>query len=177
VATSRLDGSLEMRRTISWGAVVVTALVLQSTIFAQIRLGGARPELVYLATAVLAFLEGPSSGAVAGFFGGMAQDFLLNAPKGITALTLTLVGYVVGNSRQYATSPNPLLPVFLVGAATSAGVLFNELVAYLLGGRVGVGYALQIAVLSGLYNMLLTPFLFPVIRRVAEASRPSRVFK
>ena len=166
-----------MRRTLSWAAVVVTALVLQSTIFAQIRLGGARPELVYLATIVLAFLEGPSSGAVAGFFGGMAQDFLLNTPKGITALTLTLVGYVVGNARHYVSSPNPLLPVFVVGVATSAGVLFNELVAYLLGGRVGVGYALQIAVLSGVYNMLLTPFLFPIVRRVAEASRPNRVFK
>jgi rod shape-determining protein MreD len=107
----------------------------------------------------------------------MAQDFLLNAPKGITALTLTLVGYVVGNTRHYVSSPNPILPVFVVGAATSAGILFNELVAYLLGGSVGVGYALQIAVLSGIYNMLLTPFLFPIIRRVAESSRPNRVFK
>jgi rod shape-determining protein MreD len=107
----------------------------------------------------------------------MAQDFLLNVPKGITALTLTLVGYVVGNIRQYVSSPNPLLPMLLVGAATAAGVLFNELVAYLLGGGVGILYAMQIAVLSGIYNMLLTPFLFPIIRRVAEASRPSRVFK
>src|SRR5437867_9887964 len=118
-----------MRRTLSWAAVVVTALVLQSTIFAQIRLGGARPELVYLATIVLAFLEGPSSGAVAGFFGGMAQDFLLNTPKGITALTLTLVGYVVGTLRQYIVTPSPLLPVAIVGGATAAAVAFYGSVA------------------------------------------------
>ena len=30
-------------------------------------------------------MKSSSSGAVAGFFGGMAQDFLLNQPKGITA--------------------------------------------------------------------------------------------
>jgi rod shape-determining protein MreD len=177
MATRGLEGIVGMRRSVSWAAVVLTALVLQSTIFAQIRLGGARPELVYLATIVLAFLEGPSSGAVAGFAAGMAQDFLLNAPKGITALTLTLLGYVIGNMRQYVSSRSPLLPVFLVGVATAAGVLFNELVAYLLGGTVGILYAMKIALLCGVYNMLLTPFLFPIIRRVAEASRPSRVFK
>ena len=166
-----------MRRAVSWGAVIITALVLQSTVFAQITLAGARPELVYLATIVLAFLEGPSSAAVAGFFGGMAQDFLLNTPKGITALTLTLLGYVVGNLRQYFTTPNPLLPVLVVGAGTSAAVVFERLVAYLLGTGTGFLYVLQVAVLSGLYNMLLTPFLFPILRRVAEASRPSRVFR
>ncbi|MGH2738127.1 MAG: rod shape-determining protein MreD, partial [Actinomycetota bacterium] len=65
-----------MRRTLAWIAVVVTALLLQSTVFAQIKLGGAKPELMYLVTVVLAILEGPASGAIAGFSAGMAQDFL-----------------------------------------------------------------------------------------------------
>lgn len=177
MATTRLDGFIGMRRAVSWGAVILAALVLQSTVFAQITLGGARPELVYLATIVLAFLEGPSSAALAGFSGGMVQDFLLNTPKGITALTLTLLGYVVGNLRQYFTTPSPLLPVFVVGAGTSAAVVFERLVAYLLGTGTGFLYVLQIALLSGLYNMLLTPFLFPLLRRVAESSRPNRVFR
>src|SRR2546421_12337060 len=108
-----------MRRVISWTVVVLTALVLQSTLFSQVTLAGVKPELVYLVSIVLAFLEGPSSGAVAGFAGGMAQDFLLNQPKGITALTLTLVGYAVGTIRQYIVTPSPLLPVALVAGGTS----------------------------------------------------------
>ena len=87
----------------SWAALILTALLLQSVVFARFQLAGAKPELVYLLTIVLAFLEGPSSGAVAGFAGGMAQDFLLNQPKGITALTLTLVGYVVAGVLTVAT--------------------------------------------------------------------------
>jgi rod shape-determining protein MreD len=167
-----------VRRIISWTAVVLTALVLQSTIFAQIRLGGSKPELVYLVTVVLAYLEGPSSGAVAGFLGGMAQDFLLNQPKGITALTLTLVGYAVGAVRQFITSPSPLIPVVLVGGATTVGVLFFGLVSFLLNQlEVGFGFLVQQALLSGLYNAILTPILFPVIRRVVEASRPKKVFR
>jgi rod shape-determining protein MreD len=167
-----------VRRAIFIAAVVLTALLLQSTLFAQISLGGAKPELIYLVTIVVALLDGPASGAAVGFAGGMAQDFLLNAPKGITALTLTLLGYVVGTLRTYATSPSPLLPLFLVGAATFAGVLFHGFVSYLLGQLgVGFGYLTRVALLSALYNALLTPLFYPVIRRVNESSRARRIFR
>lgn len=167
-----------MRRGAAWAVVVVTALLLQSTVFAQIKLGGAKPELMYLLTVALAMLEGPTTGAIYGFAAGMGQDFLLNQPKGITALTLTLVGYVVGQIRQYIVSPSPALPVVLVGAATAVGVLFYGFVAFLLG-QLGTGFAflLRTALLSALYNALLTPLLFPVLRRVAERTRPTKVYR
>jgi rod shape-determining protein MreD len=167
-----------VRRTLSWAAVVLTALLLQSTLFARFRLGGAKPDLVFLVTIVLAYLEGPTSGTVAGFVGGMAEDFLLNQPKGITALTLTLVGYAVGAARQYIATPSPLLPVFLVGGATAVGVLFYGLVSFLLGQfDFGFGLLARVALLSGLYNAVLTPIVFPVVRRVAEATKSRRVFR
>ena len=146
--------------------------------FAKVTLAGAKPELVYMVTVILAFLEGPSSGALAGFAGGMAEDFLLNQPKGITALTLTLVGYAVGMLRQYLVTPSPLLPVALVGGATTVGILFYGLVSFLLGQLdYGAGYLIQIALLSGLYNAILTPLVFPIVRRVAESSRAKKVFR
>jgi rod shape-determining protein MreD len=167
-----------VRRALSWTAVVLTALLLQSTLFAQIKLGGAKPDLVFLVTIVLAFLEGPSSGSLAGFAGGMAEDFLLNQPKGITALTLTLVGYSVGMLRQYISTTSPLLPVVLVGAATAVGMLFYGLVSFLLGQlHSGAGYVVRVALLTGVYNALLTPLFFPILRRVAESSRARRVFR
>jgi rod shape-determining protein MreD len=167
-----------VRRAVLWTVLVVTALVLQSTVFAQVSLGGTKPDLVYLVTIVLAFLEGPSSGAVAGFAGGMVEDFLLNLPKGITALTLTLIGYAAGTIRQFVISPSPLLPVVVVWVATTVGILFNQLIAFLLGQlHVGAGEVVKVALLAGIYNAVLTPILFPVIRRVVEASHAKRVFR
>jgi rod shape-determining protein MreD len=166
-----------VRRALAWTAVVVTALLLQSTAFAQVKLLGAKPELMYLVTVILAMMEGPSSGAIAGFSAGMAQDFLLDQPKGITALTLTLVGYVVGMARQYIVTPSPLLPVLLVTGATFAGVLFYGFVAFLLGQLSGLGFLLQTALLSSLYNAALTPILYPAVRRITEASRARKVFR
>jgi rod shape-determining protein MreD len=162
---------------VAWAAVVVTALLLQSTVFAQVKLLGAKPELMYLVTVILAMMEGPSSGAVGGFSAGMAQDFLLDQPKGITALTLTLVGYVVGMVRQYIVTPSPVLPVLLVTGATFVGVLFYGFVSFLLGQLSGIGFLLKTALLSALYNAALTPLLYPVLRRVTEASRARKVFR
>ena len=165
-----------MRRTLLLSAVIVTALLLQTTVFADVRLLGAKPELMYLLTIVFAFLEGPSSGAVTGFIGGMAQDFLLDEPKGITALTLTLLGYGVGLLRQYVVSPSPVFPVVLVGCGTFVGVLFNGVVRFLLGQfDVTVLYLFRVAALSAAYNAILTPLLLPVLRRAAEVSRSHRV--
>lgn len=178
VGRGRSLDSAGVRRVVVWIAVVITSLLLQSTVFAQIQLGGAKPDLIYLITIVLAYLEGPSSGALAGFAGGMAEDFLLNQPKGITALTLTLVGYSIGLARQYIVSPSPLLPVFLVGGATAGGFLFFGLVRFLLNQPVGgFGELLRVALLVAAYNAVLTPILFPVLRRVAESSRTPRAFR
>jgi rod shape-determining protein MreD len=167
-----------VRRTITLIVVIITALLLQTTVFADVRLLGARPELMYLVTIVFAMVEGPSAGAVTGFAGGMAQDFLLNQPKGITALVLTLLGYVVGLLRAYIVSPSPILPVFLVAGGTTGGVLFYGVVTFLLGQLDTTWwYLLRVAALSGLYNAILTPLLYPLIRRAAEGSRAQRVMR
>jgi rod shape-determining protein MreD len=165
-----------MRRVLSLAAIIVTALLLQSTIFAQMKLFGVRPELMYLVTILIAIIEGPGEGMVVGFVGGLAQDFMLNSPKGLTALTLTLLGYGIGLTRQYITSPSPLLPTVLVGIGTAAGVLFYEVVGFLLGQvEQPLFYTIKVPLLTGLYGAVLTPIVYPLIRRICERSRPRRV--
>jgi rod shape-determining protein MreD len=167
-----------VRRTLAIAAILVTALLLQSTVFSQVRLLGAKPELVYLVVIVLAILEGPTEGAVVGFAGGMFQDFFLNQPKGITALTLVLLGYTVGLARQYIVSPSPLLPTLMVFAGTFAGVAFYETVAILLNTlHTDTVTFFRIAGFSALYTALLTPIVYPLLRRVFEGSRPRRVVR
>src|SRR5205814_48810 len=63
-----------VRRTLTLTLVIITAILLQTTVFADVRLLGAKPELLYLVTIVIALLEGSASGAITGFACGMAQD-------------------------------------------------------------------------------------------------------
>ena len=60
----------------------------------------------------------------------------------------------------------------------AGGLLFYGMVSFLLGQLdYGAGYLIQIALLSGLYNAILTPLFFPIVRRVAESSRAKKVFR
>ena len=80
--------------------------------------------------------------------------------------------------RQYIVSPSALVPVIMVGAGTAVGIMFDGLVKFLLGQLdAGWGFQLQIALLTGLYNAILTPLVFPLVRRLAESSRAKRVFR
>jgi rod shape-determining protein MreD len=166
------------RRVLALGVVIVTALVLQSTVFAELRLFGVRPELLFLVTIVVALMGGPNEGAVVGFASGMAQDFMLNQPKGITALTLTLVGYAVGMTRQYIVSQSPLVPTAMVFVGTAVGMIFYEVVSYLLGAfDATTTFGLRVALLTAVYNAVLTPIAYPILRRVTEGSRPRKVVR
>jgi len=167
-----------VRRALSLVAIVVAALLLQTTVFADVRLLGARPELLYLVTICFAMLEGSTSGAITGFVSGMSEDFLLNQPKGITALTLTILGYAVGLLRQYIVSPSALVPVFVVALGTFGGVVFYGVVSFLLGQLdTSWVYLMRVAALSAAYNAILTPIAYPLIRRIAEGSRSQRVVR
>lgn len=166
------------RRVLVTIVVILTGLLLQSTLFWNLKLLGVRPELMFLITIVIAMLEGPQEGAITGFAAGLAQDFLLNQPKGITALTLTLVGYAAGLARQYVVSSSPLLPTVLVAVGTAAGVAFYQAVAFLLGQLdETLAYAARVTLLTAIYGALLTPIVYPLLRRVIEGSRPTRVVR
>jgi rod shape-determining protein MreD len=158
--------------------VIVTALLLQTTVFPELAFLGVRPELLYLVTVVFAALRGPTDGAIVGFVGGLAQDFLLNQPKGITALTLTMLGYTVGLAGQYLTSPSPLMPAVLVALGTAGGVAFHQAVAFLLGEEEGpFGYLAKVVLLTALYGAVLTPVFFPALRRAVGAMYEGRVVR
>jgi hypothetical protein len=68
--------------------------------------------------------------------------------------------------------------VVLVTLGTFGGVVFYGIVSFLLG-QLDTGwlYLFRVAALSALYNALLTPLVFPILRRAAEGSRTHRVFR
>jgi hypothetical protein len=61
---------------------------------------------------------------------------------------------------------------------TFGGVLFYGFVAFLLGGLPGDAlFLLRVAVLSAVYNAILTPLAYPLLRRVAETTRTKKVHR
>jgi rod shape-determining protein MreD len=156
-----------MRRVLALAAVVAAGLLLESTVLAGLRLAGVRPDVLVLAVVAVAMASGPTSGAAFGFSAGLVADLLFDLPVGVSALVYTAVGFAVGMVRLYVTSPRPLVHLALAGAASLASVWGCGLLL-----RVFDLSSWEVVARSGplvaLYNLLLTPFVYPLVRTLAE---------
>ena len=68
------------------GLVVLLLLLVQSTVILSIDLGGMHPDILWLLPITAALLAGPETGAVVGFWAGLAFDLVLPTPFGLGAL-------------------------------------------------------------------------------------------
>lgn len=166
-------------RVFAVGAVAVVALALQSTLLAQLTILGVIPQVVLVVVVCFAYLDGERVGLVTGFSAGLLQDLLpFPAVIGLTALVYTLVGYGVGILRQFAPSESVWTPVLVVALASAVAEFGYATLSIILGEPwVGLGYTARVSGLVVLYNTLLTPFVFPLVRRVADRFRPERVHR
>jgi rod shape-determining protein MreD len=167
-------------RVAAVAAMIVVALALQSTLLARLTLLGVIPQLVFVVVVSLAYTDGERVGTVVGFAGGLLQDLLLPPQSilGLTALVYTFIGYVVGSLRQFAPQDSVWAPVLVVAAASAASELGYALLSIIMGKPwVSLSFTVKVAGLVVLYNTLLTPFVFPLTKRVADHFRPERVYR
>ena len=96
-----------VRRAIVSAVLLVLAVLIEVTVLAPLPFPGATPTLVLVVVVILASQFGASTGAVAGFAGGLLLDIAPPAAGtiGITALLLTVVGYAVGRFAEVDDRP------------------------------------------------------------------------
>jgi rod shape-determining protein MreD len=156
-----------VRRLLLLAAVVVVGVLLETTVFAELRLAGVRPDLLVLSVVAVAMASGPVSGAAFGFSAGLVADLLFDLPVGVSALVYTAAGFAVGTARVYVTSQLPLVHLVLVGAASLASVWCSGLLLRVFD-LVSWATVARSGPLVALYNLLLAPFVYPVVRALAE---------
>lgn len=177
---SSLLADLGVPRASAIGALVILALAVQSTVLSYATILGVIPQVVLVVVMCLAFTDGERVGLVAGFFAGLLQDFQLPAGSivGLYALVYTLVGYSVGLLREMTTPDSVWTPVVTVAAATAVVEGSYAMLAILMGQEwVGIVFTAKVIGLVVLYNTLLTPLVFPVVRRIAGRYRPERIYR
>jgi rod shape-determining protein MreD len=164
-----------VRRLLLLGAVLVAAVVVQSTVLARVRVGGVRPDLLVLAVVSVAVASEATAGAAFGFLAGLVADLLFDLPVGVSALVYTAVGFAVGAARVYLTGHRPLGHLALAGAASlaaawSCGLLLRvfDLSSW--------GAVARAGPLVALCNLALAPLLYPLVWALTERvpARPAR---
>jgi rod shape-determining protein MreD len=156
-----------VRRLLVLAAVLVVAVLLQSTVLAGLRLAGVRPDLLVLAVVAVAMASDATTGAAFGFVTGLVADLLFDLPVGVSALVYTATGFAVGAVRVYVTSHRPLVHLVLAGAASLASAWCCGLLLRVFDLSTWAA-VVRAGPLVALCNLLLTPFVYPVVWALTE---------
>lgn len=160
-----------MRRVLLLGAVIVVSLVLESTLLSHLRVGGVHPDVLVIAVIAVAMTDGPVVAAVFGFVAGLTADLLFANQVGISALVYTVIGFGAGMGRAWISSTSTPLHLLLAGLASFVSVWLAGLVLRVFD-LSSWDYLLRTAPMVALYNLLLTPFVYPPVRALLRRLEP-----
>jgi rod shape-determining protein MreD len=166
------------QRVLLTTVLLTTAVLLQVAVLGRIPLPGATPDLVMLVVISLALVQGPNEGAVVGFCGGLLLDVVPPAEGqlGRWALVLALVGWFAGRAAD-AAEESALVPVLVVALSSAGSVLLYAGLGYALGDlRVSASAVLAALPTAVLYDVLLAPFVVPLLMRLARRVEPSTTY-
>jgi rod shape-determining protein MreD len=156
-----------MTRASRLGALVFVIVITQVAVFPHLRLFGVVPDLGMIVALAVGYQEGPEAGAIVGFVAGFGFDLFLSTPLGLDALTYAIVGYAIGVLESGLFRSPRWLPSFLgVVGGLAGGLLFIG-----IGVLVGVGavkgtQGVVTVSYAALYDALLAPLVFFLVRRV-----------
>jgi rod shape-determining protein MreD len=157
--------------------VVVAAVVLQVSVFPYLSYDGVAPNLALLVVVAAALVRGPEFAAMLGFLAGLAVDVAPPADHiaGRWALALVVVGYLAGRVRQDAGT-SAMAAIITVAASSFVGTSIYALSGMLLHDpALPVAEALRVIPVAVVYDILLTPFVLPLVMRLFRKIEPHQV--
>lgn len=144
--------------------LLFVAAVAQVSIFSQLHVLGAVPDLLLVSLVALALLRGSLVGAVGGFFAGLVVDTASLGTLGLTSLVLTLAGYWIGRYGETTGRDRahaPFLSVAVVTVLYQVGLL---VVHFVLGESAPAGAVVRSLVPAIVLNLILTAPLYALAR-------------
>lgn len=164
-------------RTLVLTVVVTFAVVLQVALFPYLAYDGVVPNLALLVVVAAALVRGPEFAATLGFLAGLAVDLVPPADHvaGRWALALVVVGYLAGRVRNDA-STSAVAAVVTVATSSFVGTSLFALSGLVLQDpAVPVAEALEMIPVAVVYDVLLTPFVLPLMMRLFRRIEPHQV--
>lgn len=149
-----------MKFVLIWGAVLVTAYVLQTSFLPLLNFNGIGMDLLLLVVVSFSLLKGQRFGVLLGFMAGLLQDLASGTFFGMNTLSKMMIGYIFGLASQQVFKEKFFLPVIGAAMATGINYLVLALLMLLLGYRFNPLYNFENVLLPMLiYNMVAA---FPI---------------
>ncbi len=147
------------------------AVLVQTTLFAQVRIFDVAPDLVMLTVIAVARRLEPEPAVLLGFTSGLALDLLGSSPLGLRALVLTLIAYATVRTRDRFD-----INVVFTGLAVVLLSLLGVLLIVVIGTLFGEASfrdpnVFRKILLVPVYNLVLSVGVFPLVTLVVGGRR------
>lgn len=150
-----------MIRRIRMVLLVITTVLMQTSIFSNLKIAGVIPDVVLVAVLGVAYRNGPETGAVFGFAAGLTLDLFLRTPFGLSALAFSLTGYFLGLLQSSMLHTTKWMTPLLGAVGGLLGNLLFRGVGTIVGQEQFLnGHSLRVTVTAAGYDALISPVVF-----------------
>ncbi|MBV9870792.1 MAG: rod shape-determining protein MreD [Frankiaceae bacterium] len=161
------------RVAIRWVLVVVAA-ILQVVVVNKWHLPLGHPDLLLLVVIAFALASGSQRGALLGFWAGLFADVIPPAGHiaGRTAFAYTVVGFLAGLLEDPEENSVFATIVVVLGGSAASVLVYAGLGGLLGDARVTAGATTHSLLATVVYDVVLAPFVIPVVANFARRFEP-----
>lgn len=142
------------------GALILVSLIIQGhSSFDILRIGGVKPDLLFIAVVYFAYSFGSFYGEVTGFISGLFHDAISNSPLGLLAFPKMALGFIVGMFGRSILKGNVLTVFLMLFVASILKGIITLFLCYLFHNG-SISAVISIIFPESFYNALLAPPLF-----------------
>jgi len=144
-----------------YAGLFIISIVLQSTLFHFLKIGGTKPDLLLVVVILVAVLKGEKAGTVLGFFYGFFEDLLVGKFIGLQALTKMATGYLIGQLEGKIFYDNLIVPLMVTFLGTIIHNFSYLILLFLLGfATVKPAHDFFPILITTLYNMCVALIVY-----------------
>lgn len=163
-----------MKRFIVTFILIITAFVLQGTLFQQFSFGNITPNLLLIIVVSLGLMRGQRTGLITGFSSGLLCDIFLGTYIGFYALLLMYLGYLAGSFNKIFFPEDVKLPMFMIAVSDLLYGFFCYCFMFLMRGKLELlYYFVHICIPECIYTLVITIILYPLILWINETLEKS----
>lgn len=162
-----------MKRYISMFLMIIVCFVLQTTVFAKLKLTNIMPNLLVILTAASGFMYGRKLGIFSGFFCGVFIDLLYGDVVGISIFIFALIGYMNGAANKLYFKDDLTVPLAAIALSDIIyGILFY-ICNFLMRGRLDIlSYVIHIIIPEMIYTVIIGIIIYKFMHWLEEKMYP-----
>jgi rod shape-determining protein MreD len=163
------------RKWLACSMLLFLLLIIQIVAVDGLALPLGYPDIVLTGLLCLGLCTGPLQGMVLGFATGLTIDLFSDHAAGRLALVYCFVGFFAGLGAD-ESERSALVPLATVGAGSAAAVIGYAITGLFTGdARVGPAHVPSLLAARVLYDVVLTPIVYPMARGLLRKLDPVRI--